>query len=71
MWSRMGCWSKDWVDPFVEAVTQIGLTNKLSFRVRGDSWVPLDTSLLMGDPFLSCREVSLESDFCDQEPQGE
>jgi len=28
--------SKDWVDPFVGAVTQIGLTDKLSFRVRGD-----------------------------------
>jgi len=28
--------SNDWVDPFVGAVTQIGLTDKLSFRVRGD-----------------------------------
>ena len=28
--------SKDWVDPFVGAVTEIGLTDKLSFRVRGD-----------------------------------
>ena len=28
--------SKDWVDPFVGAATQIGLTDKLSFRVRGD-----------------------------------
>jgi hypothetical protein len=28
--------SKAWVDPFVGAVTQIGLTDKLSFRVRGD-----------------------------------
>ena len=28
--------SKDWVDPFVGAVTQIGLTDKLSFRVRAD-----------------------------------
>lgn len=28
--------SKDWVDPFVGAVTEMGLTDKLSFRVRGD-----------------------------------
>jgi hypothetical protein len=28
--------SKDWVDPFIGGVTQIGLTDKLSFRVRAD-----------------------------------
>jgi len=28
--------SKDWVDPFIGGVTQIGLTDKLSLRVRAD-----------------------------------